>query len=228
MQIDYNNDLLPEVFGPKLEEWGFPTDQVEWSLGYCQGDGVAFYGSIDLEQFIRKAKVAGKYAILVRKCEADATIGRNSFGHHYSHWNTMDVGLRSYGTETPQRNEWCESLRELLDEAVKDVSRELEKAGYEALTVLASDIEDFSRTTLPLLGERGTGPVVRNTPWTIQREAHSTMPLVAVKTDSEGLSASRWELGMAGRRCGAVSEGRVADLARGGRPSRRGGKGRWG
>ena len=35
--------VLTEDFKMQLAERGFPDVNVFWSLGYCQGDGVAFY-----------------------------------------------------------------------------------------------------------------------------------------------------------------------------------------
>ncbi len=51
--------VLTEDFKMQLAERGFPDVEVFWSLGYCQGDGVAFYGSVyptDLKQKDPNAK----------------------------------------------------------------------------------------------------------------------------------------------------------------------------
>ncbi len=39
-------EFLTEDFKTQLAEQGFEETEVYWSLGYCQGDGVAFYGRV--------------------------------------------------------------------------------------------------------------------------------------------------------------------------------------
>ena len=39
-------EFLTEDFKTQLAELGFEETEVYWSLGYCQGDGVAFYGRV--------------------------------------------------------------------------------------------------------------------------------------------------------------------------------------
>jgi hypothetical protein len=128
------NEDLQNEFAERLSEYGFPTNDVEWSLGYCQGDGVAFYGRVDVETYCRKRRVLRRMRPLLA-ADPYVTIERNSFGYHYSHWNTMDVSGEFYGPETERRNELLRELLEMLDEDVKTVSRELERYGYDALEV---------------------------------------------------------------------------------------------
>lgn len=113
----FNTDELTANFAETLKEYGFPTDKIEWSLGHCQGDGVAFYGDIDLDTYLTKTKQRSKFR---RFINADATIVRNSWGNHYSHWNTMTVELDFEH----------EALMESLADDVVKVSRELESRGY--------------------------------------------------------------------------------------------------
>jgi hypothetical protein len=52
-------EFLTEDFKTQLAEFGFEETEVYWSLGYCQGDGVAFYGRVypeSLKEKDRKAK----------------------------------------------------------------------------------------------------------------------------------------------------------------------------
>ena len=49
---------ITNAFKETLKEYGLPTETVEWSLGWCQGDGVAFYGDIDIKKLLVKT---GKY-----------------------------------------------------------------------------------------------------------------------------------------------------------------------
>lgn len=40
------NAALAAYFKCQLEILGYPTDDIRFSLGYCQGDGMAFYGNV--------------------------------------------------------------------------------------------------------------------------------------------------------------------------------------
>lgn len=111
-QIQYwRNDSLYEQFADKLREWGFPTEKIEWSLGYSQGDGVAFYGPVDVETYCKKVGIDSS------PFEGEVvTITRNQFGVHYSHFNTMDV-VMSFNDEEFERQ---------IIEDIRTVSKEME------------------------------------------------------------------------------------------------------
>lgn len=47
-------EFLTEDFKTQLAEYGFEGTEVFWSLGYCQGDGMAFYGRVDAENLKEK------------------------------------------------------------------------------------------------------------------------------------------------------------------------------
>ena len=111
--------MIKQHFQNELVKHGYPADlTIEYSLGYCQGDGMAFYGSLgvdDVQALMKRLfgteqgqtdavsrvknlmaqpdlrnmiNVLREYAEL-QFCEVD--ISRNSFGQHYSHWNTMRI-----------------------------------------------------------------------------------------------------------------------------------------
>ena len=44
----FETEHIKEDFQYELEKLGYPTNKIEFSLSYSQGDGVAFYGHIDL------------------------------------------------------------------------------------------------------------------------------------------------------------------------------------
>lgn len=108
--------FLEEHFQNRLEELGYPDDlTVEFSLGHCQGDGMAFYGSIPesslgpLMMRLLSPHADGLNAVdrvknLLAQKHLDIMvdviktfgrcgleIARNDFGHHYSHFNTMSL-----------------------------------------------------------------------------------------------------------------------------------------
>lgn len=113
--------------------------EVYWSLGYCQGDGVSFYGRVwaqDLKEKDARAK------ILIERLEKagdDISIEISGANGHYHHWNSMSVEVEFDSEledeDLPSRLKiarpvWREEFEEYLSEKVKEISRELEKSGY--------------------------------------------------------------------------------------------------
>lgn len=132
-------EFLTEDFKTQLAEQGFSDVEVYWSLGYCQGDGVAFYGRVcpvSLKEKDRKAK----RLIDALEAAGDALyIEITGAGGHYHHWNSMNIEIEfeneSEDEEKPARLKIArpalrENLEEYLTERVKEISRELEKSGY--------------------------------------------------------------------------------------------------
>lgn len=141
-------DLLRAYFSSQLVTAGFPDDlEIRWSLGYCQGDGMAFYGKLypdDLCRLFnniypntkRKQKMFSLLAKRIMEWEdmSHFTIYRNSFGYRYSHFNTMEIDLpKSDGlyffTEPEARQDWyfprtkVNTYQVLWDEFVTDLER---------------------------------------------------------------------------------------------------------
>lgn len=127
---EWENENMKYMFEQYLEERGLPAEKIEWSLGHSQGDGVAFYGDIDVEKCLRFMKKWNKYRHLYVRSDGPpyANIVGNSWSTHYSHYNTMDVHC-----------EMSEALTEELEEFVRNVSGELEKIGYDAFEYAYSD-----------------------------------------------------------------------------------------
>lgn len=143
----------------------------EYSLSYCQGDGVAFYGPIDVWTFLNYfATTADKddYITEARQEKAReylrrleeygmtkdahplrAESSRNSYGHHYSHWNTMEYDWVTSPndhieeilaeTENPNPNapagctDLSDEILDFLKETFQKVSKTQEKHGYEEI-----------------------------------------------------------------------------------------------
>ena len=67
-RFDYDDvAVLSEDFKMQLAERGFPRVEVFWSLGYCQGDGVAFYGSVYPEDLKEKDPQAREFIEALEK-----------------------------------------------------------------------------------------------------------------------------------------------------------------
>lgn len=138
---EWRNVDLKDLFTDELAQWGFPTDSVEWSLGCSQGDGVAFYGTVDLATYARKlAKLTAWRPFLA--ADPYAALMRNSFGHHYSHARTMDVDVSYDGTATAKRDALAAEVLDALTGDVIAVSRKLESLGYSELDITAEDVAE--------------------------------------------------------------------------------------
>jgi hypothetical protein len=132
-------EFMTEDFKTQLAEYGFEGTEVYWSLGYCQGDGVAFYGRVSKESLKEKDRVAKRLIAALEAAGDEFYIeitGRNS---HYHHWNSMTIEIEFENEiddeDLPARLKIArpalrENLEEYLAEKVKEISRELEKSGY--------------------------------------------------------------------------------------------------
>jgi hypothetical protein len=144
--FDYS-DCVTSEFECVLQQYGYGDCKLEWSLGYCQGDGVAFYGKVDVEDWWRKrgrtlfSKEEKRKLLKYYKEDSDLSIAicRNSFGHHYSHYNTMYVEV-TWGNK-----ELLELLEGAVLEDIKDISKELARQGYKDLEHYYSE-ESFAET----------------------------------------------------------------------------------
>ena len=139
-RFDYDDAaILSEDFKMQLAERGFPDVKIYWSLGYCQGDGVAFYGTVYPEDLKEKDSQAREFIEALEKAGDVLSIGIDGENNHYHHWNSMTVEIEfeneSEDEDLPARLKIArpalrENLEEYLNERVKEISRELEKSGY--------------------------------------------------------------------------------------------------
>lgn len=154
------------MFKEKLKDIGYPTDDLEWRLSYSQGDGVAFYGEVDIDKVMDRLEHKGydlNYdlyrAIDSKNLTITARIYRNSFGYRYSHYNTMKVEIDGdsietmmeylYGYLDSDTDEYVDkydkiysfllNLRDCIHNDIKDVSKQLEKEGYNDIEYYSSD-----------------------------------------------------------------------------------------
>jgi hypothetical protein len=106
---------------------GYPDDDIEiaYSLSYCQGDGVAIYGRISRADAPDLTWPNGADHV---------TLTRNSWGHHYSHWNTFNVEI--YDVEGEIVDD-ADGTR-ILETQLRDLCRELERAGYKYIEGMTS------------------------------------------------------------------------------------------
>jgi hypothetical protein len=146
---DFPTFMLTEWFEQELTNhygYGGCADKIEWSLSSCQGDGVAFYGTLtgeDKHKLVNRLFNGSAHkndrAILHKVIDAgdlNIEITKNSYGHRYSHYNTMEVEME-YPDTTMRREGLLQAFLEAIKEDVKATSKELQKDGY-------SDIEEHS------------------------------------------------------------------------------------
>lgn len=148
------SNILNLYFKRELTRRHYPTEDICYRLGHSQGDGMSFYGDIATSNLASLAdrllsgqqKAAAKRAIAKN---AAMSISRNSFGQHYSHWNTMNVIAQFYYADelTSYKEAAFEALEEVIQEDVRDVSRTLESECY-------SIINCGSQSTLDKHGRR--------------------------------------------------------------------------
>lgn len=140
--------FLTEDFQNQLTEKGFEAVKVFWSLGYCQGDGVAFYGRVYREDLKAKDSHAKKLIERLEKAGDEISIeitGANSWYHHRNSM-TVEVDFENEREEEdlPARLKivlpvWREEFEGYLSERVKEISTELEKSGYAEIEYRHSD-----------------------------------------------------------------------------------------
>ena len=157
---DYDCPGLSELLETELRDhFGVTGCKLHYSLGYCQGDGVAFEGTPDLEEWAKHdqsiqmhlAKIT-LWCVANRADVPEIYVEIKHEGHYY-HWNSMTVRVESWygdvpyfelGSETShdidaETESLVKELEDYLNEAVKKVSRELETIGYAEIEHQKSD-----------------------------------------------------------------------------------------
>ena len=148
----FDTETVSEPMEYKLKEhYGITDCELTWSLSCCQGDGVAFKGKPDITKWAEKDEyLAGliseleSWSILSGFEPPEYSVGITIHGN-YSHWNSMTVELVNEtewdGTEdvvVPLMDRVCD-INDYLNKAVKDISRDLERIGYDEIDYQSSE-----------------------------------------------------------------------------------------
>ena len=139
-QMDYSDDITVRLEW-ELEEKGMPTDELEYRFSYSQGDGVAWYGGIDLKKLYETEKGLFKLTPNIVKVlkgdiigDVEVIISRNSFGHHYAHYNTMNFDIHVNGPDSDEGHSLLEDeadrLLPVVEEYTRTMSKRVEALGY--------------------------------------------------------------------------------------------------
>jgi hypothetical protein len=87
-----DTSVVSKYFAVELEALGYPVDKVYWSLNYCQGDGMATYGTGgDIKKLAHRLLDTPQKKAAITRAEDKGAIVLNIEGSsgHYHHWNTM-------------------------------------------------------------------------------------------------------------------------------------------
>lgn len=137
--IEEVRDFLNRTFEPSqvtesLEEvasyeFGLKAENCYWNLNYCQGDGVAFYGAIDLDALAEKNEKVR--ALLASLAEVDATVSVRSVdvNGRYHHYNSMRAEVECDRTDSDTES-LCEELQAAVQRVLRDASHRCEEVGY--------------------------------------------------------------------------------------------------
>lgn len=150
----FDSAMLSEWFEDQLAEAGYTACKVQWSLGYSQGDGVAWYGHVSTVGIVILAArlMPGKpFPGDIDDLDVEITDRNN----HYHHWNSMAVDVNAgHGDATIAETAWIEAFERAIRNDVKVHSRELERCGYADIEYQTS--EEAARTSLSENGDRYT------------------------------------------------------------------------
>lgn len=135
------SDIFQTYFAFVLASLGYPDDDIRWSLGYCQGDGMRFTGSVDAKVVARrlladKPVFMGLVFSAVGKGER---INITASDHRYVHEHTMTAD-RSYDTDlTLAEDKAMSLLLSLVEEDIVSVSQRLRDDGYACIETAPSE-----------------------------------------------------------------------------------------
>jgi hypothetical protein len=157
LNTDLRVEEITEMFGEFLAERGFPDMKVYWSLSYCQGDGVAFEGSIDMDEIAKHDEYVVEQlarGVLLGVADDDWNWSGKITQHgNYSHAYSMDLeleweltGLTDGDTTFEQLDEIARAIRDHLAEKIKSLSREMEDMGYKEIEYQTS--EEMAKETI--------------------------------------------------------------------------------
>lgn len=123
----------------------FPNSdiKVQWSLDYCQGDGVNLYGSLDYRdaiEFIKKMqsdKIEEDFVRIVKFCNIDFKLPENP-RYAYCYVSNADVAIDLISeyqaiTDKEPLKDWqaaAKRLESVLVECIENFCKEMENYGY--------------------------------------------------------------------------------------------------
>jgi hypothetical protein len=137
-----SNDRIEETIKETLDKEGLSglKNDIRFSISNSQGDGVAFFGDVNLEEFMKAQEYEAKTPI---PDFVNVDIYSNS--NHYCHYNTMSIENDLDSIEVDKKDDFdnyiisqatYDETKRLIDyvlEKCKDISRELEHEAYKII-----------------------------------------------------------------------------------------------
>lgn len=137
----------------QLEELGFVNPKVQYSLGYCQGDGLSFEADeySKLEELYIEELGKGKEKTAKLLAENSVFVSRGNEGRYcYASTDDIDLYIHNYSsginTDCNNINDVVHIIRGKLEDLYIDICNDLEKQGYNEIDYQLSDeciIEDI-------------------------------------------------------------------------------------
>ena len=130
----------------QLEKLGFVNPQVQYSLGYCQGDGLSFeadeYSKLEDLYIEELGKEKEKTAKLLADNSTFICTG-NKGGYCYASTSHIDLYIENYSsginTDCNNINDVVHIVRGKLEDLYIDICNNLEKQGYDEIEYRLSD-----------------------------------------------------------------------------------------
>lgn len=150
---EHDNRQLTEDFKSRLEEVGLPGGNVQWRVAFSQGDGVAFYGPVDVDRFFGVGRLKGEGPVTERKrwvpaSEPYAKLRKYGFSAtivelgsgHYHHYNTMDVEWEL--SDPPEDEQEYAAVGKLAQEAADEILEKAKEMSHELYDDASDQILD--------------------------------------------------------------------------------------
>jgi len=135
--------FFDEYCNERAKGLDFYDCKFQWSISYCQGDGLSFSGRIDANDLILKCFPNIKKSVLNVLCNNITIEIKGNTGHYtYAAKSDVDLWMDNYS-----RNEYnniqiiVDELKEYLEDIYIDLCNELEKEAY---SWIESENEDAS------------------------------------------------------------------------------------
>lgn len=144
----FDSDDMTEQLKERAEEkFGVVTPTCYWSLSFCQGDGVAFYGNVDLVKLAEKH--ANVKAILDAAAELDVTLTCSSEGknNRYHHWNSMTVEVE-HDTGYRYSDKYRDADEGPLEEKADKLATDLQEAVATILKAASRDTQSWGENCI--------------------------------------------------------------------------------
>jgi hypothetical protein len=133
-------EQVKDFYSYRLQEMNYPVDDIRWSLSYCQGDGMAFYGHLDIDTLVklRNRLMPGKGRSLpVTFFEEYIDITITCSNNHYDHYNTMHLSMDiCHDITSAKRLDALKEFVGLIAEDMKETSKLLEREGYNLIEAM--------------------------------------------------------------------------------------------